>query len=63
MEINYVCSFGNDCFTAELLKRNNLKNCSYPFDWVHSTFKIVVHCVSDNILNTTYSFKMKNINS
>ena len=35
-EINYVCSLGFSLATASLLKRNNLKKCSYPFDWIFS---------------------------
>lgn len=34
MEINYVCSLGRVCHSAQLLKRNKLKVESYPFDWI-----------------------------
>ena len=34
MEINYVCLLGTLCHSASILKRNNLKLCSYPFDWI-----------------------------
>ena len=36
MNINYVISLGKQCHTAEFLKDNKLKNCSYPFDWIFS---------------------------
>ena len=35
-EINYTCSLGGLCHSSQILKRNNLKLCSYPFDWIYS---------------------------
>lgn len=47
-EINYVCSLGFSCHSAFLLKRNNLKKCSYPFDWIYSNFIVVIDSLTDN---------------
>lgn len=47
-EINYVCSLGYSCHSAFLLKRNNLKKCSYPFDWIYSNFIVVIDSLTDN---------------
>ena len=47
MKINYACSLGQYCHTAELLKQNNFKFCSYPFDWIPSNFNTILHCIED----------------
>ena len=36
------------CHSSQLLKRNNLKLCSYPFDWIFSTYDNIIHCIEDN---------------
>ena len=41
---NYACSLGNLCHSANILKRNKLKLCSYPFDWIFTNSKNVIHC-------------------
>ena len=48
MEINYICSLGTRCHSAETIKRNNLKSCSYPFDWCFSDMDIVTDCIKDD---------------
>ncbi len=48
MEIKYACSLGSLCHSSQLLKNNNLKKCSYPFDWIFSTYNNVIHCIEDN---------------
>ena len=48
VEINYVCSFGSLCQSAEILKQNNLKLCSYPFDWIFSSYTNIMHCIEDD---------------
>jgi hypothetical protein len=48
MDIKHVCSLGNSCHTAYILKRNNIKVVSYPFDWIISNYKIIKHCIEDN---------------
>uniref|UniRef100_A0A6C0EQK8 Papain-like cysteine peptidase n=1 Tax=viral metagenome TaxID=1070528 RepID=A0A6C0EQK8_9ZZZZ len=48
MEVNYVCSFGSVCHTAVFMKRNNLKLASYPFDWIISDYKKIIHCIEDD---------------
>jgi hypothetical protein len=48
MEISYVCSLGNKCHSASLIKRNHLKKCSYPFDWIFSSCDNIIHCLNDN---------------
>ena len=46
--IKYVCSLGNRCHTAYLLKKCNLKKTSYPFDWIFSDLYMILHCIEDN---------------
>ena len=48
MEINYVCSLGSLCHSAQTMKRNNLKSCSYPFDWCFSNMNNIIDCIKDN---------------
>lgn len=47
-EINYISSLGSLCQSSQLLKRNNLKLCSYPFDWIFSNCDNIIHCIEDN---------------
>ena len=47
-EINYTCSLGGLCHSSQILKRNNLKLCSYPFDWIFSNCNNIIHCIEDN---------------
>jgi len=51
LEVNYVCSFGPSCQTANILKRNDIKLFSYPFDWIFSNPDIISHCVEDGFKN------------
>jgi hypothetical protein len=46
--VNYVCSLGPRCHTSGLLKRNQLKKASYPFDWIFSDTEMILHCLNDN---------------
>jgi hypothetical protein len=46
--INYVCSLGSICHSSQILKNNNLKNCSYPFDWIFSNYNNIIHCIEDD---------------
>ncbi len=48
LEINYTSSLGSLCHSSQILKRNNLKLCSYPFDWIFSNFDNIIHCIEDN---------------
>jgi hypothetical protein len=48
MEINYVCSLGKLCHSASILKNNNLKLVSYPFDWIFSDENIILNCLKNN---------------
>lgn len=55
--IKYACSLGSLCHSSEVLKRNNLKLCSYPFDWIFSDVHIIKNCIEDNFikfLDTSY---------
>ena len=57
MEIKYTCSLGNECHTAQILKRNKLKLCSYPFDWIFSSCDNIIHCIENDFtifLNKSY---------
>ena len=46
--INYVCSLGQNCFTARLLKNNNLKKASYPYDWTITTINMIIDTIKTN---------------
>jgi len=48
IEINQVCSLGTLCQPALMLKRNNLKLQSYPFDWIFSNPDIIMDCLNDD---------------
>ncbi len=48
LEINYTSSLGSLCQSSQILKRNNLKLCSYPFDWIFSNCDNIIHCIEDN---------------
>jgi hypothetical protein len=48
LEINYTSSLGSLCHSSQILKRNNLKLCSYPFDWIFSNCDNIIHCIEDN---------------
>ena len=48
MEINYVCSLGTVCQSSQILKNNNFKKYSYPFDWIYSNCNNIIHCLEDN---------------
>ena len=55
--IKYVCSIGNRCHTAYMLKQCNIKKASYPFDWIFSDLSMVLNCINDNFnifLNKEY---------
>jgi len=47
-DINYVCSLGPRCHTACLLKKNNMKKASYPFDWIFTNIDMILHCLEDD---------------
>lgn len=48
LEINYTCSLGSLCHSSEILKRNNLKLYSYPFDSIFTNYYNILHCLEDN---------------
>ena len=48
MEIKYTCSLGPLCHSSKILKNNNLKKCSYPFDWIYSNYNNIIHCIEDD---------------
>ena len=48
MEIKYTCSFGPTCQSSQILKRNKLKLCSYPFDWIFSKYDNIIHCIEND---------------
>lgn len=43
-----IVSLGNYCLTSMILKENNLKNNSFPFDWMVSCINNINHCISNN---------------
>ena len=48
IEINYTSSLGSLCHSTEILKRNKLRLCSYPFDWIFSNCDTVIDCVEND---------------
>jgi len=48
LEITYVCSLGSLCHSSQILKRNKLKLCSYPFDWIFSCCDNIIDCLEDD---------------
>ena len=49
-------SLGNYCLTSMLLKENNLKSESHPFDWMVSCIDNIIDIYNDNFIK----FKDKN---
>lgn len=47
-EIKFTCSLGGMCHSSQILKRNRLKICSYPFDWIFTNCDNIMHCIEDN---------------
>lgn len=57
MSIKYTCSLGPHCHSSYLLKSNNLKKASYPFDWIFTNHKIITEILDNdfkNFLNKKY---------
>ena len=48
VEVKHVCSLGALCHSSQILKRNNYKVCSYPFDWIFSDCDTILHCIKDD---------------
>ena len=48
MSIKYTCSLGPICHSSALLKLNNLKKASYPFDWIFTTHSIIREILDNN---------------
>ena len=46
--IKHICSLGKNCHGASLLKRNNWKKESYPFDWIFTNDKMIKHCIGND---------------
>ena len=46
MDTEFV-PIGPCCFTTEYIKSCNLRNHSYPFDWIFSSIEMVNHCITD----------------
>ena len=42
------CSLGSLSHSSQILKRNNVKTNSYPFDWIFSSPEMIIDCVEDN---------------
>lgn len=55
--IKYICSLGNRCHTAFMLKELKMKKASFPFDWIFSNLPMILHCLEDDfstLLNKKY---------
>ena len=48
--IKYTCSLGTCCHSSNLLKMNNLKKESYPFDWIFSDHKMIINILENNFI-------------
>lgn len=48
----YIIPIGVDCGMAEFLKKYNLRNIAFPFDWT-VTYNGISKCVDDNFKNFT----------
>ena len=48
MIFKYCCSLGNHCHSSQLLKINNLKKCSYPYDWIFCNYNIILHTIDND---------------
>lgn len=42
------CSLGSFCYSAQILRRNNIRQESNPFDWLFSNIEMVKHCIEDD---------------
>ena len=62
-KINHVCSLGSLCHSSIFIKNNKLKLCSYPFDWIYSSPKIIETCLDDNFESFLDKSQYININS
>jgi hypothetical protein len=51
MSIKYTCSLGPHCHSSYLLKTNNLKKASYPFDWIFTNHNIINEILNNNFEN------------
>ena len=63
MQIKYVCSLGPFCHSSLFLKNNKLKKCSYPFDWIISSYNNIIDCIKDDFkifLDKSYYLKISN---
>jgi hypothetical protein len=62
-KIKHTCSLGVLCHASQLLKRNNIKYESYPFDWIFSNENMIIDCLNDNFekfLNRDYYISVIN---
>jgi len=48
LKFNQACSLGPFCHSAQLLKRNHYKTCSYPFDWIFSNCDTILDCLHND---------------
>ena len=44
----HVCSLGTLCHSTKIIMNNKLKLESYPFDWIYSNPKNVLHMIEDD---------------
>lgn len=50
-EINKAISLGTLCHSSKFLKDNNLKQESYPFDWIFSNIQIVISMIKNDFVD------------
>lgn len=46
-----IVSLGDHCLVAKYLSLFNMRDCSYPFDWIQASCKMVEHCLKDEFKN------------
>jgi hypothetical protein len=42
------CSLGSNCHSAQILRRNNLRDKANPFDWLSSDINLIKNCIEDD---------------
>ena len=63
IKIKHCISLGFTCHTAFFLKTNNLKFCSYPYDWIFTNYNTILDTLNDNFnkfLDKIYYIKIEN---
>ena len=63
MEYKHTCSLGSHCHSSQLLKTNEIKKRSYPFDWIFTSCYDIIHCINTDFkifLDRSYYVSISN---